>query len=148
MAIHVWNMLIFSKKIFSFTILDPSMKKMVYIILGSICFGLGVIGVFVPLLPTTPFILLTAALYAKSSEKLYNKLLNHHVFGSYIRSFREDCSIPLRIKIVAITSLWIVMLYTIFFVVNEKWYLQIMLGVIAVGVTIHILSFTTKLKKS
>ena len=122
------------------------MKKILLVILGSICLGLAILGVFLPVLPTTPFLLLSAALYARSSQKLYDWLLNHKIFGEYIRSFREDKSIPLNIKILSISTMWLVMLYSIFFVVNEKWYLQVMLGGFALGVSIYILSFPTKIK--
>ncbi|MGC3977406.1 MAG: YbaN family protein [Paludibacteraceae bacterium] len=101
-------------------------------------------GIFVPLLPTTPFLLLSAALYAKSSEKLYHRLLNHRVLGGYIRSFREEKAISLKVKIVAISTMWITMGYCIFFIVNNKWYVQLILAVIALAVTIHILSYKTK----
>jgi hypothetical protein len=59
------------------------------IILGSVFVGLGFIGVFVPLLPTTPFLLLAAACYFKSSEKFYNWLIDHRWFGPYLRNYRE-----------------------------------------------------------
>ena len=123
------------------------MKKIILIILGSISLGLAILGVFLPLLPTTPLLLLSAALYARSSEKLYNWLLNHPVFGEYIRNFREDKAIPLNIKTIAISTLWLFMLYSIFFIVNKKWYLQVLLAGIALGVSIYILSFKTKQKK-
>lgn len=124
--------------------LHLQMKKTLLIISGSISFVLGIIGIFLPIIPTTPFLLLAAALFAKSSEKLYYWLMNHKVFGEYIRNFREDKAIPLKGKIIAISSLWIFMLYSILFIVNEKWYLQLLLGSIALGVTIHILSYKTK----
>ena len=123
------------------------MKKTILVILGSFCLGLAILGVFLPILPTTPFLLLSAALYARSSQKLYNWLLNHKIFGEYIRNFREDKSIPLNIKILSISTMWLVMLYSIFYVVNEKWYLQLLLAGIAVGVSIYILSFRTKVKE-
>ena len=123
------------------------MKKTIFVTLGLICFALGIIGVFLPILPTTPFLLLAAALFAKSSDRLYNWLINHKVFGEYIRSFREDKAIPLKGKIISISTLWIFMLYSIFFIVNEKWYLQLLLGSLSLGVTIYILSFKTKKRK-
>lgn len=123
------------------------MKKTILVILGSFCLGLAILGVFLPILPTTPFLLLSAALYARSSQKLYNWLLNHKIFGEYIRNFREDKSIPLNIKILSISTMWLVMLYSIFYVVNEKWYLQLLLAGIALGVSIYILSFRTKVKE-
>lgn len=123
------------------------MKKTILVILGSFCLGLAILGVFLPILPTTPFLLLSAALYARSSQKLYNWLLNHKIFGEYIRNFREDKSIPLNMKILSISTMWLVMLYSIFYVVNEKWYLQLLLAGIALGVSIYILSFRTKVKE-
>ncbi|NDV56938.1 YbaN family protein [Bacteroides sp. 519] len=119
--------------------------KILYIILGSISLVLGIIGIFVPLLPTTPFLLLTATLYFQGSPQLYNWLLNHKYLGPYIRNFRENKAIPLRAKIVSVSLLWITILYCIFFVVKMFW-VQILLFCIATGVTYHILSFKT-LKK-
>lgn len=119
--------------------------KTIYIILGSISLVLGVIGIFLPLLPTTPFLLLTAAAYFKGSPKLYDWLLNHKYFGLYIRNFREHKAIPLRAKILSVSLLWGTISYCIFFVVDPLW-LKILLGCIAAGVSYHILSFKT-LKK-
>ena len=124
------------------------MKKAIYITIGSISFGLGILGIFLPVLPTTPFLLLTAALYARSSDKLYLKLLNNRYLGSYIRNFREEKSIPLHAKIIAITSIWVVILYSIIFILSGKLILQILLGAIATAVSIHILSYKTKSKFS
>ena len=126
--------------------LQHQMKKTLLIIFGSFSFVLGIIGIFLPIIPTTPFLLLSAGLFAKSSEKLYNWLMNHKIFGDYIRNFREDKAIPLKGKVIAISTMWIFMLYSIFFIVNEKWYLQVLLGSIALAVTIHILSYRTKKK--
>ena len=100
--------------------------KTLCIILGSISLALGILGIFLPLLPTTPFLLLTAALYFKGSPRLYNWLLNHRHFGPYIRNFRENKA----------------MLYCIFFLIPLLW-VKILLGLIAAGVTYHILSFKT-----
>lgn len=72
--------------------------------------------------------------------------MNHKIFGNYIRNFREDKAIPLKGKVIAISTMWIFMFYSIFFIVNEKWYLQVLLGSIALAVTIHILSYRTKKK--
>jgi len=118
--------------------------KILFTILGIVSLALGVLGIFLPILPTTPFLLLSAWLFAKSSEKLYNWLLNHKILGEYIRSFAVDKAIPLRIKIYSVSMLWIVMLITIFTAASQKLWLQILLAAVAVGVTIHILSFKTK----
>ena len=116
--------------------------KTLCIILGSISLALGILGIFLPLLPTTPFLLLTAALYFKGSPRLYNWLLNHRHFGPYIRNFRENKAIPLRAKVISLVLMWGTMLYCIFFLIPLPW-VKILLGVIAAGVTYHILSFKT-----
>ena len=116
--------------------------KTLYIVLGSISLALGILGIFLPLLPTTPFLLLTATLYFKGSPRLYNWLLNHRHFGPYIRNFRENKAIPLRAKIISLVLMWGTMLYCIFFLIPFIW-VKILLGLIAAGVTHHILSFKT-----
>ena len=110
--------------------------------LGVISVGLGVIGVFVPLLPTTPFLLLSAACFVRSSEKLYTWLIHHKWFGDYIRHYREHRAITLRAKVVTLLLLWSVIGYTAFGIVTV-WWVRALLGVIAVGVTIHILHLKT-----
>lgn len=116
--------------------------KTLCIILGSISLALGILGIFLPLLPTTPFLLLTAALYFKGSPRLYNWLLNHRHFGPHIRNFRENKAIPLRAKVISLVLMWGTMLYCIFFLIPLLW-VKILLGLIAAGVTYHILSFKT-----
>ena len=119
--------------------------KTICIILGTISLGLGILGIFLPLLPTTPFLLLTAALDFKGSPRLYQWLLNHKYVGTYIRNFRENKAIPLRAKIISLLLMWGTMLYCIFFLIPLVW-VKILLFLIAAGVTYHILSFKT-LKK-
>ena len=109
--------------------------KTVCIILGTVSLTLGIIGIFLPLLPTTPFLLLTAALYFRGSPRLYQWLLNHKCLGPYIRSFRENKAIPLLL-------MWGTMVYCIFFLIPLT-EIKIVLFLVAVGVTWHILSFKT-----
>ena len=116
--------------------------KTVCIILGTVSLALGIIGIFLPLLPTTPFLLLTATLYFRGSPRLYQWLLNHKCLGPYIRSFRENKAIPLRAKIISISLMWITMLYCVFFIIPYIW-VKVILLIIAAGVTYHILSFKT-----
>jgi len=94
------------------------------------------------LLPTTPFLLLGAALYIRSSEKLYNWLISNKWLGSYIKNYREGNGIPLKTKIFAIVTLWIAMIYSIIFLVPML-LVKILLILIALAVTIHILSIKT-----
>jgi uncharacterized membrane protein YbaN (DUF454 family) len=119
------------------------MYKPVLITLGFISIALGVIGIFLPVLPTTPFLLLAATLFAKSSDKLYQRLLNDKYLGNYIKDFREHRSLPLRVKIISLSLMWLTMGYSALFAVKVLW-LKFLLFAIAIGVTIHILRFKTK----
>ena len=121
--------------------------KYLFIASGIVSLTLGVLGIFLPLLPTTPFLLLSAFLFARSSEKLHSWLLNHKIFGKYIRDFLQDRSIPLRVKIISISMLWTTIIGSIIFAANGKSGLQILLLVIAAGITVHILNYKTKKKK-
>lgn len=111
-------------------------------ILGLVSLGLGVLGAFLPVLPTTPLLLLAAALFLRGNKGLYKWLMNHPKLGPYIQNFMVHKAIPLRIKVVAITTLWITLLYCAIFVA-EHWALRLIFIAIAVGVTAHILSYKT-----
>lgn len=117
------------------------------IIVGGVSLVLGILGMFLPLLPTTPFLLLSAAVWVKASPALYQWLLNHKVFGEYIRNFREHRAIPLRVKIISVSLVWLTIGYCIFAVVDEWWWAQMLMTLLAIGISWHILSFKT-LKKA
>jgi len=113
--------------------------------LGTCFLIIGIIGVFIPLLPTTPFLLLSSACYARGSQKFYNWLINNKVFGEYIKNYREKRGIPLSVKIISITILWITIAFSAFIIISI-FLIQIILIIIAIGVTIHILKIKTKIK--
>jgi len=92
-------------------------KRIFLIIVGSLSFGLGVLGIFLPLLPTTPLLLLAAACYVRSSDRLYHWLITHKRFGPYIKNYREGKGIPLKAKVIGVSLLWLSMSFTILFVV-------------------------------
>ncbi|MGM0503224.1 MAG: YbaN family protein [Bacteroidota bacterium] len=114
--------------------------KFFLIILGSISLGLGVLGIFLPLLPTTPFLLLSAALFLRSSKRLYHWLMNHKYLGKHLQNYIQHKTIPRKTKIYAISLLWTTILLTALFAVPHSW-VKILLIIIAAAVTIHILSF-------
>lgn len=116
--------------------------KAIYILFGTLSLILGIIGIFLPLLPTTPFLLLAAALYVRCSPRLYDWLLNQKYLGPYIRNFRENKAIPLKAKVISITLIWTSILYCVFCIVPYGW-LKIVLLLIAAGTSYHILSFKT-----
>jgi len=119
-----------------------NLSRGVLIVAGTLFVGLGILGIFLPLLPTTPFLLLAAACYARSSERFYNWLLNNRWFGLYIKNYLEGKGVPLRVKVLSICFLWITIGYSVVFVV-DTFLVRIILVLIAVGVTIHILSTRT-----
>ena len=111
--------------------------RQLFVIAGSICVATGIIGIFVPILPTTPFLLLAAVCYARGSDRLHKWLLNNRLFGSYIRSYIEGRGMPLRIKLFTILLLWTGIGLTI--ALGPQYLaLIIALAIIAVGVTVHI----------
>ena len=116
--------------------------KVICILLGSLSLGLGIAGIFLPLLPTTPFLLLTAALYFRGSPRLYDWLLRQKRLGPYIRNFREHKAIPLHAKIVSVGLTWITILYCVAFLLPQVW-LKVLLLALATGITRHILSYKT-----
>ena len=118
------------------------------IIVGSVSLVLGVLGIFLPMLPTTPFLLLSAAAWVKASPSLYNWLLNHKVLGEYIRNFREHRAIPLRVKIISVSLVWLTIGYCIFAVVDKWWWAQLLMTLLAIAISWHILSFKTLKKKN
>lgn len=91
--------------------------------------------------------LLSAALWVKASPRLYEWLINHRIFGEYIRNFREHRAIPLRVKIVSVSLVWITIGYCIVAVVDKWWWAQLLMAALAIAISWHILSFATLHKK-
>ena len=109
---------------------------------GLLSVGLGVLGVFLPVLPTTPFMILAAACFAQSSDRFYQWLLNHRVFGQMIRDWREHGTIPLRAKLIAIPLIVLTIGASILFVVPLL-PVKILLGCIGLGVIVFLLRMPT-----
>jgi len=116
--------------------------KVLLIVSGTFFVALGVLGVFVPVLPTTPFLLLAAFCYARSSERFLHWLLTNRWFGAYIKNYREGRGIPLREKLLTIVALWLSISFSALYVV-ESWWGKLLLVAVAVGVTVHLLRIKT-----
>ncbi|MFP4527197.1 MAG: YbaN family protein [Candidatus Kapaibacterium sp.] len=110
--------------------------------LGTFFVGLGALGIFIPLLPTTPFLLLAAACFLRGSDRMYAWLINNKYLGPFIINYREQRGISLKLKGLTIFILWGTILYSVFEVANLLW-LKIILIVIAIGVTIHLIAIRT-----
>ena len=112
------------------------------IVAGVISVGLGFAGVFVPLLPTTPFLLLAAACFVRSSETFYTWLTTNRFVGNYVRNYMEHRATTLTTKVTSISMLWVTIGITgVFF--TDLWWVRALLLVIAVGVTLHLASLRT-----
>ena len=95
--------------------------RLLWIILGSLFVTIGYIGIFVPGLPTTVFLILAAACYIRSSEKLYNWLINNKHFGQLIKDYYEGKGMPLKSKVIALSMMVIFCSFAIFFIFKIWW---------------------------
>lgn len=116
--------------------------KSLLIILGWFFVSLGVIGVFLPVMPTTIFLIIAAACFARSSESFYNWLITNKYLGKFIRDYRDHRGMPLRAKVIAVLMLNIAIGYSALFAVDLFW-VKILLFTIAIGVTVYLVSLKT-----
>jgi uncharacterized membrane protein YbaN (DUF454 family) len=116
--------------------------KGLLIVAGTIFLVIGLIGVLIPILPTTPFLLLAAACYLRGSKRMHDWLLNNRWVGEYIRNYREGRGIRARTKVIIIALLWATILYSAI-VIAKHLTIQVLLIVIASAVTVHILILKT-----
>jgi uncharacterized membrane protein YbaN (DUF454 family) len=123
--------------------------RVLWLIAGMICLVLGAIGIVLPILPTTPFLLASAACFCRSSSRMYNWLLDNKLFGEYIRNYREGRGLPMKTKITALTVLWATIGISTVFLLNRLLPpqfvlpMQLIMLAVAVGVSIHILRLPT-----
>jgi uncharacterized membrane protein YbaN (DUF454 family) len=112
-------------------------KKNLYIFIGTFFLIIGGIGIVIPILPTTPFLILTTICYMRGSKRLYNWIIKNRIFGNFIKNYYEGNGVSLQAKLVSISFLWITISISIFFIVEIVW-IEIILVVIAMAVTAHI----------
>ena len=107
--------------------------RALYMVGGTVSLTLGIIGLFVPGLPTTPFVLLSAALYAKSSEKLYNWLLGNKLLGPRIKNYQRQKGVTIKGKYRIIALMLTMVLISSFLIVNVMWLRIIILSSGVIG---------------
>jgi uncharacterized membrane protein YbaN (DUF454 family) len=115
--------------------LASPLLRWLFIAAGSVCVALGVLGIFLPLLPTTPFLLLAAACYARGSQRFYDWLLANRTFGPLILEWRRHRSIPYRTKLTAIAMMSLTLGISIVFFVPIFW-VQVLLTLFGIGMAI------------
>lgn len=122
--------------------ISDKLKRTIYVLAGTIFLAIGAVGIVIPILPTTPFLLLAAACYVRGSEKLHHWLLNNRVFGEFIRNYEEGKGITLRNKFLTTTFLWITISFSALFMVENQ-IIQGILFLVAIAVSAHILLLPT-----
>ncbi len=113
-----------------------SIKRFCLLLLGGIALFLGGIGFFLPVWPTTPFVVLAAGCFASSSQRMYERLIRSKYFGEFIRNYREHTGVSKKSKRNAIIYLWIMLVLSAI-IINNPW-MYLVLGIIGIGVTLHI----------
>jgi len=121
------------------------LNKIVFIILGTISVCFALLGIILPGLPTTPFVLLSAFCFSKSSDKLYNWLINNKLFGKYIKDFNQNKSVTIYVKIYAIFIMWLMIIISCLFLVSNI-YIQLLICLLGLIGTI-VMGFIVKTKK-
>ncbi len=117
-------------------------RKTLLVIVGFIALVLGGIGLFLPIMPTTPFVLVAAACFGGSNQKLYNSLATSKYFGEFVRNYREKTGVDKKTKVQAIAFLWGTLILSALIFRQEQ--LMIIFLIVGVCVTIHIASLENK----
>ena len=118
------------------------MTKTLLKIAGYLAVGLGFIGAFVPMMPTTPFLLLAVYCFSKSSPNMKQWLLHNRTFGKYLSDYEAGNGIPTAVKITALITMWSSILFTVILLVDITW-VRILLILISLAVSTHILNIKT-----
>jgi uncharacterized membrane protein YbaN (DUF454 family) len=118
-----------------------TLAKILFNVAGTFFLGLGVAGIFLPLLPATPFLLLASACYLRGSKRLHELLMGHRHLGPYIRTFRDGRGMPRRAKIYTLLLLWGSILFSAYSV--DRVPLRVLLVFIATSATVFILRMPT-----
>lgn len=117
------------------------LKKTLYNVAGTVALLLGIVGIFLPLLPTTPFLLLASACYMRGSDRMHHWLMNQRHLGPYLRSYQQGRGIPLRAKITALALMWTSLTVSMWFV-PLPW-VRALLLIPGIAVTIYLLRMRT-----
>ena len=117
--------------------------RYLYLLSGFLLVGIGVIGIFLPILPTTIFLILASACFVKSSPQANEWLRNHKILGAYIKNYQDKSGLTIKAKVFNVALLWIMILSSAYFF-TEELFIKLLLLAIAIGVTIHLLMVKTK----
>ncbi len=119
-----------------------TVKKYIYLIVGSLALVAGIIGVFLPILPTTPFVLLSAWCFFRSSDKLYKWVINNETFGPTIMNYQQGKGITQKTRIRAIVMMWATISVSAYFFVSNLYVIGIMY-LVAISVSVYLYRLPT-----
>ena len=122
--------------------ISKKVKRLLFTILGTLFLGIGCIGLILPILPTTPFLILAAACYVRGSDRIYRWMMRNRLFGEFIKNYMEGKGIKAKQKGITLVFLWIMILLTTVYMIDND-LLRITLFSIALAVTVHILKLPT-----
>ncbi len=117
--------------------------RLLWIIAGTLSLAVGVVGIILPFLPTTPFALIAAACYLRGSKRMYDRLVENRYFGGYLRDYMEGRGVSNRATVVSITFLWALILLSVVFATSDL-IIRAVLIAVAIAVTIHLLRLRTR----
>jgi hypothetical protein len=117
--------------------------RYLYLVSGILLVVIGVIGIFLPILPTTIFLILASACFVKGSPRANEWLRNHKILGIYLKNYQDKSGLTIKAKVFNIALLWIMILSSAYFF-TEELFIRLLLLAIAIGVTIHLLMVKTK----
>ncbi len=121
--------------------MSRNIKKYVLLIAGSLSLAIGVIGIFIPVLPTTPLLLIAAYCYLRSSERMYNWLIHHRILGIYIYNYLKYKAVPRNTKIGALVFLWLTLIISMHLI--DNWHVRGILLLVGLCVSIHLFKLKT-----
>ncbi len=117
--------------------------RLLFFSLGMTFLGIGVVGIVLPVLPTTPFVIVSAFFFGKSSKRFENWLSNNRYFGSYIENYKTNRGVPLDVKLKNIGFLWVTLLVSAI-LFSSTWYIPLILFIVGIAVTLHIALLKTR----
>lgn len=126
----------------SFLIILGKLKRLALISLGLVCLVLGIVGYVMPGLPGTIWLIIAAGFFVRSSDRLYNFVVQNKLFGQQVRSFLETGSIPLKAKIMSVVSIWGFSSVSLF-LAPYGWLFDVPILILAIAGTIYIISRPT-----
>ena len=119
------------------------LKKIVLIVFGLLCLALGILGYILPGLPGTIWLIISATLFVRSSDRLYNFVIMNKVFGNQVRGFLETGEMPMKAKILSLVSMWAFTFLSVIFAPYD-WRFKVPILVLAIAGTAYILTRPTQ----